>query len=156
MSEAMSSKIFLVISLIGFTIGLRVVVAHAKEKQNVKQAEKKISFVNGKWKDVAALAKKKGKYIFVDAYTAWCAPCRQLKNVTFKDREAAAFYNGNFISYTVDMEKGEGVELAEKWDVTAYPTLLFFTPEGKMVMTQVGYVNGKQLIEFGKQALEKL
>jgi thiol:disulfide interchange protein len=153
MSEARASKIFLVISLIGLTIGSGVVVTQAKEKQHVQPAEKKISFINGKWKDVAALAKKNGKYIFVDAYTAWCGPCRQLKNVTFRDREAAAFYNGNFINYTVDMEKGEGVELAEKWDVTAYPTLLFFTPEGKMVMKQIGYVNGKQLIEFGKQAL---
>ena len=153
MSEARASKIFLVISLIGLTIGSGVVVAQAKEKQHVQPAEKKISFINGKWKDVEALAKKNGKYIFVDAYTAWCGPCRQLKNVTFRDREAAAFYNGNFINYTVDMEKGEGVELAEKWDVTAYPTLLFFTPEGKMVMKQIGYVNGKQLIEFGKQAL---
>jgi thiol:disulfide interchange protein len=153
MSEARSGKIFLVISLIGMTIGLRVVFAQTKEKQNGMLAAKKISFITGKWKDVAALAKKNGKYIFVDAYTAWCAPCRELKNVTFKDREAAAYYNGNFINYTVDMEKGEGVELAEKWDVTAYPTLLFFTPEGKMVMKQIGYVNGKQLVEFGKQAL---
>jgi len=116
-------------------------------------AAKKISFINGTWEQVAALAKKNGKYIFVDTYTAWCTPCRELRKVTFKDREAAAFFNGNFINYTVDMEKGEGVELAEKWDVTEYPTLLFFTPEGKMVMKQIGYVDGKQLIEFGKHVL---
>lgn len=150
MSEARTSKVFLVFSLIGLTVGARMAFA---QKDNRMPAAKRISFINGKWKEVAALAKKNGKYIFVDAYTAWCAPCRQLKDVTFKDREAAAFYNGNFISYTVDMEKGEGIALAEKWDVTVYPTLLFFTPEGKMVMKQVGYVNGMQLIEFGKQAL---
>jgi thioredoxin-related protein len=153
MSEARSRKIFLAISLIGLTIGSHVVFAQTKEKQNMMPAAKKISFLNGTWKQVAALANKNGKYIFVDTYTAWCTPCRQLKNVTFKDREAAAFFNGNFINYTVDMEKGEGVELAEKWDVTDYPTLLFFTPEGKMVMKQIGYVDGKQLVEFGKQAL---
>jgi len=152
MSEARSTKLFFVISLIGLALTLRVAVAHAKE-QHVEPAVKKISFITGKWKDVAALAKKNGKYIFVDAYTAWCSPCRQLKDVTFKDKEAAAFYNRNFINYTVDMEKGEGVELADKWDVTSYPTLLFFTPEGEMVMKQIGYVNGQQLIEFGKKAL---
>ncbi|OQP45260.1 thiol reductase thioredoxin [Niastella yeongjuensis] len=150
MSEARSSRVFLVICLIGLTIGSRMVFA---QKENRTPAAKKISFVNGKWEDVAALAKKNGKYIFVDAYTAWCTPCRQLKEVTFKDKEAAEFYNGNFINYMVDMEKGEGEELAEKWDVTVYPTLLYFTPEGKMVMKQVGYVDGQQLIEFGKQAL---
>ena len=153
MPEARSWKIFLAISLIGLTTGSHVIFAQTIEKQDMMPVAEKISFITGTWEQVAALAKKNGKYIFVDTYTAWCSPCRQLKNVTFKDREAAAFFNGNFINYTVDMEKGEGVELAEKWDVTEYPTLLFFTPEGKMVMKQIGYVNGKQLIEFGKQAL---
>lgn len=153
MSEARGKKIFLAISLIGLTIGSHVVFAQTEEKQNPMPAAKKISFIKGTWEQVAALAKKNGKYIFVDTYTTWCSPCRQLKNVTFKDSKAAAFFNGNFINYTVDMEKGEGVELAEKWDVTEYPTLLFFTPEGKMVMKQIGYVDGEHLIEFGKQAL---
>lgn len=53
------------------------------------------------------------------------------------------------------MEKGEGVGLAEKWDVTAYPALLFFTPDEKMVLRQTGYVDAKKLTEFGKQPLEK-
>ena len=153
MPEARSWKIFLAISFIGLTIGSHVVFAQTIETQNMMPVAKKISFIKGTWEQVAALAKKNGKYIFVDTYTDWCSPCRQLKNVTFKDPEAAAFFNENFINYTVDMEKGEGVELAEKWDVTEYPTLLFFTPEGKMVMKQIGYVNGMQLIEFGKQAL---
>lgn len=153
MSEARSSKVFLVISLIGLTIGLNMVFAQTKEGQDTIPAAKKISFVNGKWKDVAALAKKTGKYIFVDAYTAWCTPCKELKEVTFKDRNAAAFYNEKFVNYTVDMEKGEGVELGEEWEVTSYPTLLFFTPEGKMVKKQIGFVDAEQLIEFGKQAL---
>jgi len=153
MPEARSWKIFLVISLIGLTIGSPVVFAQTIEKQNTMPVPKKILFINGTWEQVTALAKKNGKFIFVDTYTAWCAPCRQLKNVTFKDPEAAAFFNENFINYTVDMEKGEGVELGEKWDVTEYPTLLFFTPEGKMIMKQTGYMDGKQLIETGKQAL---
>lgn len=153
MSEPRSRKIFLAIGLIGLAIGSNVVFAQTEEKQDTMPAAKKISFTNGTWEQVAALAKKNGKYIFVDTYTAWCTPCRELRKVTFKDREAVAFFNGNFINYTVDMEKGEGVELAEKWDITEYPTLLFFTPEGKMVMKQIGYVDGKQLIEFGKQAL---
>lgn len=114
-----------------------------------------IRFVSGKWEDIIAKAKKDGKYIFVDAYTSWCGPCRELKDVTFKDKNAANYYNREFINYTVDMEKGEGTQLAERWDITAYPSLLFFTPEGKMVMKQVGYVDGKHLLEFGKQALAR-
>ena len=54
------------------------------------------------------------------------------------------------------MESGEGIALAEKWKVTAYPTLLFFTPQGKISDDKIGFfVNGKQLIEFGEQVSKK-
>jgi len=114
-----------------------------------------IVFSNKKWKDVMAEAKKSGKFIFVDAYTSWCGPCKLLKSTTFKDKKAAAFFNENFINYTTDMEKGEGPTLAEKWNITAYPSLLFFNSQGIMVLKQVGYVNAETLVEFGRQALLK-
>jgi len=114
-----------------------------------------IVFSNKKWKDVMTEAKKSGKFIFVDAYTSWCGPCKLLKSTTFKDKKAAAYFNMNFINYTTDMEKGEGPTLAEKWNITAYPSLLFFNANGEMVMKQVGYVNAETLVEFGRQALLK-
>lgn len=144
---------FLSICVILLTIGVNVAFAQSKEKRTTLQSNHGIIFTSGKWNDIAAKAKKSGKYIFVDAYTSWCAPCRQLKNVTFREKDAAAYYNANFINYTVDMEKGEGVKLADEWDITAYPALLFFTPEGKMILKQIGYVDGVHLVEFGKQAL---
>lgn len=146
-------NVAITICLIVLTIGLNRAFAQDKRMDIAGKEVKGIVFTTGKWKEVAAKAKKSGKYIFVDAYTSWCAPCRQLKNVTFKDEKAAGYYNKSFINYTVDMEKGEGVTLADKWNVTAYPTLLFFTPEGKMIMKQVGYVDGEHLVDLGKQAL---
>jgi len=53
------------------------------------------------------------------------------------------------------MEKGEGPALAEKWDITAYPSLIFFSSEGEMVLRQGGYVNAETLLEFARQALLK-
>lgn len=114
-----------------------------------------IIFSNKHWKAVAKEAKRTGKCIFVDAYTSWCGPCKLLKTTTFKDEKAANYYNKNFINLTVDMETGDGIALAEQWDITAYPALLFFNPAGEMILKQVGYVDGEQLVEFGKQALEK-
>lgn len=34
-------------------------------------------------------------------------------------------------------------------------TLLFFTPDGKMIMRQIGYVDAKHLIKFGEEALTR-
>jgi thioredoxin 1 len=148
-SRTIALAIFLMIT------GTSAVFAQARAKQHANPSAKEIAFVDGKWKDVAAQARKSGKYIFVDAYTTWCLPCRQLKNVSFKDKSAVAYFNKNFINCAVDMEKGEGIALAEKWNVMAYPALLFFTPEGKLIMKQIGYIDGKQLVEFGKQALAR-
>jgi thiol:disulfide interchange protein len=134
---------------------LSISFAQNTPDNGMKKESKEIDFVNGKWNEIAAKAKKSNKYIFVDAHTTWCSPCKLLKSKTFKEKEAAMYFNKNFINVTVDMEYGEGIALAEKWKVTVYPTLLFFTPQGKLVMTQVGFVNGKQLIEFGEQALKE-
>lgn len=132
-----------------------IVFGQQTEAVTSGSSAQEIVFSNNRWKEVVAEAKRSDKYIFVDAYASWCGPCKLLKSTTFRDKNAATYFNKNFINYTADMEKGEGVELAEKWGITAYPALLFFDPDGNMVLMQIGYVDGRKLVEFGKQALAK-
>lgn len=146
--------VFLICLLLLIT-RVNILLAQVKVKESKKENTTEIVFSSGNWNDIAAKAKGSGKYIFVDAYTTWCGPCKQLKKYTFKEEDAAAYYNSHFINYAIDTEKGEGIELAKKWNITAYPTLLFFTPDGKMVMKQIGFVNGKNLVEIGKEVLSK-
>jgi hypothetical protein len=65
------------------------------------------------------------------------------------------FYNQNFINLKIDMEKGEGVQLAQKYSVRAYPTLLFVDEAGKLVANAVGGRQSPQFIDLGKNALNK-
>lgn len=122
-----------------------------KEKPPVES--KPITFIENAFS--TALKKAKHKYIFVDAYTTWCGPCRQLKNTTFKDSHTADFFNQSFVNLSVDMEKGKGKDLAAQWEVEAYPTLLILDLNGKVLLRSIGYLDSKQLIAFGKKALEK-
>lgn len=124
-------------------------------KIETKSETLEIDFTDGNWNEIATKARTSNKYIFVDAYTTWCSPCKLLKADTFKEKETARYFNANFINATFDMESSEGIPLAEKWKVTAYPTLLFFTPQGKLVLKKIGFVDGKQLIEFADKALNK-
>jgi len=128
------------------------VYAQQKKGASTKQTAQEINFREKKWNDVKAEAKKSGKLIFVDAYTSWCAPCRLLKSTTFKDPAAVAYFNQHFINYSIDMEKGEGEDLAEEWKIRAYPTLMFMNADGKILSTQIGYVKAERLLEFGKSA----
>lgn len=112
-----------------------------------------IQFSTLRWNDVLQEAKKHNKVIFLDAYASWCGPCKLLKKKTFIDQDAGEFFNRNFINAAIDMEKGEGPDLAAKYGVKAYPTLIITDADGNIVTYTTGYIKPRQLIEFGKYGL---
>lgn len=112
-----------------------------------------IEFFEGTWDEALALSKKEGKPIFLDAYASWCGPCKILKSRVFTNEEVGAYYNSHFINVEMDMEKGEGKNLARKYRVTAYPSLFFINSDGSVRKMAVGYHGPEQIIELGKTAL---
>ncbi len=118
-------------------------------------AETGITFHEGTWAEALQLAKKEGKPIFLDISASWCGPCKLLKAHTFPNGEVGKFYNENFISVAVDGEKGEGIELARKYKIRGYPSLIFIDSNGKLIAQTAGYRNPKQLIELGEQVVAK-
>jgi len=81
---------------------------------------------------------KGSKLIFMDCFTQWCGPCKQMANVEFVKPEAGVFFNLNFINIKEDMEKGEGVNLAVRYAITAFPTFLILDKDGKEIGRIVG------------------
>jgi thioredoxin 1 len=122
----------------------------------IDNAEAGIQFVEADWAKAVAEAKKQKKMIFIDAYTSWCGPCRMLKQNTFTDKAAGDYFNKHFINIALDMEKGDGLAFAQKYQVAAYPTLFIMDAEEKSVTTSEGYINPAQLIEFGKYVINKV
>lgn len=145
----------IVIALIGSAVYAKLsVFSETPEKGNLTAANG-IKFIDEDWKLALKKAASEKKYIFVDAYTTWCGPCKMLKLTTFRNKKTAAFFNERFINVSIDMEKGQGPALAGKWGVQAYPTLIIFTPEGKPVIGTVGMIKSEDLIKFGHEGLEK-
>ena len=89
-----------------------------------------VTFVEGSFAEVQAAAKKADKPIFMDIYAVWCGPCKYLSNNIFPTQLVGDYMNATFVSTKVDAEKGEGVELAKKYAVKAYPTMLILDSEG--------------------------
>lgn len=104
------------------------------------------------WSEIKAKAKKEQKMIFFDAYTSWCGPCQYLETSIYTNRGVASYYNSNFINVKVDMEKGEGINLAKEFNVMAYPTLLFFSSEGNLLHKTIGAMEAPAFINLGKDA----
>lgn len=116
-------------------------------------AEKGIQFVEPNWAKALAEAKKQKKLIFIDAYTTWCGPCRMLKQNTFTDKAVGDFFNKNFINIALDMENGDGIAVAIKYQIAAYPTLLIIDADQTSTFVTEGYMPPAQLLEFAKSAL---
>ena len=128
---------------------------NSKVTENAVAGEVGIKFVEANWAKALAEAKKQNKLVFLDAYTSWCGPCKMLKRNTFPDKAAGDFFNKNFINVALDMEKGDGLDVAAKYQVRAYPTLIITDAEGKIITYSEGYVEPAQLIEFGKHGLAR-
>ncbi|MEM6299145.1 MAG: thioredoxin family protein [Bacteroidota bacterium] len=114
--------------------------------------ESGIQFSEGTWTEIQAKAKAENKFIFVDAYTVWCGPCKWMDKNVFTQAEVGEFFNENFVSYRLDMEKGEGPEFAREHGVRAYPTFLFFSPEGTLVHRAVGGRAPEDFVKVGAAA----
>ncbi|MGV3529761.1 MAG: thioredoxin family protein [Flavisolibacter sp.] len=112
-----------------------------------------IAFSEKNWEGIAAEAKATGKLIFMDAHTTWCGPCKWMKANVFSDAKVGGLYNRNFVNAYIDMEKGEGVNLREKYDVKYYPTLLFINGDGEVVHKIVGSRAVDEFIQNGLDAL---
>lgn len=123
--------------------------------QQVAENGKGIEFVHEPFATVLAKAKKEKKMIFMDCYTSWCGPCRALSSNIFSQPKVGSYFNAHFVNVKFDMEKGEGIELAKKYGVSAYPTLLFLDEEGNIVEKTMGYKTEDALIEIARKVVEK-
>lgn len=106
----------------------------------------KVSWVDADWDDVLKQAKAENKHIIIDFYTTWCGPCKRMDKVTFVDDGVAAFLNAN-LSVKYDCEKGFGEELADRYKVVFYPTIVVIGPDGKEIDRALGYLDPEQYME---------
>ncbi len=132
-----------------------IALVYPFKSNSVSETETGISFHQGTWEEALQLAEKEGKPIFLDISASWCGPCKKLKATTFPDEEVGEFYNANFINVMVDGEKGEGIELARKFEIKGYPSLIFFDSNGEFIAQTTGYRNPEQFIEIGRKIINR-
>ena len=115
-----------------------------------------IEFFHGSWEEALAEAESQNKIIFVDAYTTWCGPCKRMAAQVFPDAAVGEFYNANFISVKLDMEKEESVTFRQKFPVSAYPTLFYIDYDGTLVKKVRGAQSVEKFLAAGESALNEV
>ncbi len=116
--------------------------------------ESGIEFFDGKWKKLLKEGKKKDKLIFIDAYASWCGPCKKMAKEIFVLDDVGQIYNEHFVNYQMDMEKGEGIEIAKEYNVKAFPTYLFLNSNGELVHRAIGFMQAEKFIKLAETAMD--
>ena len=106
------------------------------------------------WADILKKAKAENKIVFVDAFTTWCGPCKVMSNTVFPLKEVGDVFNARFVNAKIDMEKGEGPSIAEKYGVRAYPTYIFVNGDGELVHRSLGSMPAEKFIAVGESAAD--
>ncbi|MDB5282540.1 MAG: hypothetical protein JWO06_1615 [Bacteroidota bacterium] len=114
-----------------------------------------IEFIHDKkFQEVLDMAKKQNRLVFMDCYTSWCGPCKRLASTVFPDSAVGDFFNATFVNAKFDMEKDDGVTIANKYAIRAYPTLLWLDGDGNVKHKIVGGLDQAGLIQQGKKAID--
>ena len=147
------------IGVLSFTTANSMMTPKKVDSDNITSGddvEEGIQFFEGDWSEALKKADEEDKLIFLDAYAHWCGPCKMMARDTFTDKKVGKFFNENFISYKMDMEKHEdGPRLSKKFQLTAYPSLYFLDKNEEIVHFALGYHHAKDLISVGQTALDK-
>jgi len=149
-------RILLIIILI--TSGLSNITAQTNQEVQFEQ--------NLSWKQVLEKAQLVHKYIFVDCFATWCGPCKLMDNNIYKDSKIGQLMNEKFISVKLQMDKTASddqetkswfptaEDFANTYQIRAYPTFLFFTPEGILVHKGLGYQNLDDFLTLAENSLK--
>ena len=108
-------------------------------------AQNGVNFKNITFEQALAIAKQENKLVFIDCYTSWCAPCKTMLEKVFTQGKAGGYFNPRFVCVKYDMEKGEGIKLAQRFEIHSYPTFLIVRPDG---IVQHKLIGGSNLEEF--------
>ena len=96
-----------------------------------------------------AKAKSEKKLVLMDfTGSDWCPPCKNLHKTVLVSPEFTAFAKDNLVLVELDFPnskpqsaelKAANKELAKKFGITGYPTIIVLDANGKEVFKKVGY-----------------
>ncbi len=129
-------------------------IAVGEQAAKASASHQGISFVDGNWESILARAKAEDKLIFLDGYAVWCGPCKIMDKDVFTRADVGDYFNGTFINVKVDMEKGEGIMLKDRYGIKAYPTYLFINANGEEVHRIVGSSPAEKFMANAQIALQ--
>lgn len=97
-----------------------------------------VNYFKGSLKEALDAAKKENKTVLIIGSTSWCGPCKNLAEKILTTPEAGDYMNPRLIVMKTVLDKSDPDSLAKRFNITAYPTLVFLNPEGIEINRKLG------------------
>lgn len=107
-----------------------------------------VSFIpeTTQFEQVLEQAKAEKKIIMLDLYTDWCIWCKKLDQNVYQNAEVGKF-STRFLNLKKNAEKGDGIEIAKKYQPTGYPCILFLNSTGAEIDRIGGYLEPADFLQ---------
>lgn len=102
------------------------------------------------WNEGLQEAQKSGKPMLVDVYTDWCGWCKRMDAEVYAKPEVSGYLERHFVTVRLNAESTEQAtwqghtyssrSLASSFDVSGYPTTIFFDTAGAHLANVPGYI----------------
>ena len=155
-AELASSILFIlgVVLLVGLISGSTNPLKPLEKLTGSANIIKEDKLVFHKIKNISELEfaiKNSNKPVMLDFWASWCVSCKELEEITFKDKEVMKKLQ-NFTLLTADITKNndEDKALQKMFGVVGPPALIFWDKDKKEVNSSkiVGYKNPKEFLEI--------
>jgi thioredoxin-related protein len=100
--------------------------------------EARTVWFDGTFESALADAEKRDTVVIAEFYTDWCNWCRRLDTDTFSSPEVRNEL-AKLVALKLNAEEG-GAELASRYGVDSYPTMIFFDARGNEMERILGYL----------------
>jgi len=130
------------------------------DKSKTETINYELEVIDQDFAKATELASEQNKLLFIDFYTTWCAPCKQLDKLVFQNDSIKQILAKDYILLKYDAENDTVFHLSKKHHVSSYPTAIVLNRKGYVVNRKYGFPGNnfeslsKNVLDFTEQSAE--